>query len=48
MPANSVFAVMNAWTESVQYPALCCIELILQIDLSVAREHFLMNAFYYC
>lgn len=48
MLANSVLAIMNTGTESVQYPALCCIELILQIALSVARKHFPMNAFYYC
>lgn len=36
---------MNTGTESVQYPALCFVELILKIALSVAREHFLINVF---
>lgn len=38
---------MNRGTESVQYPALFCIELILQIALSVSREHFFLDGFYY-
>lgn len=38
---------MNTGTESVQYPALFYIELILQIALSVSSEHFFMNGFYY-
>lgn len=45
--ANSVSAIKNTGTESVQYSALFCIELTLQIPLSVSREHLFMHGFYY-